>query len=102
AGTVTGHRGLVTAVNFSPDATRMITACADTTALVWNLGPVRSKLATPAPVADAPWEAFGGADAEKACDAILALAADPERAVAFLRERLVPIPPPDEKRMAKL
>jgi WD40 repeat protein len=103
AGALGGHRGLITAVNFSPDGARLITACADTTALVWDLAPLRAKL-DPAPPAvhDAPWEALGEADAEKAYDAILALAADPGRCVAFARERLAPVAPPDEKMMAKL
>src|SRR6185312_3837498 len=91
------------AVNFSSDSTKLASACADTSALVWDLTAVRAKLDSPPPaVHDAAWEALADADAEKAYDAVLVLAAAPGRAVAYLRERLKPVPPPDEQRMAKL
>src|SRR5947207_2782476 len=80
-----------------PDSTRLLSACADTSALVWDLGAVRAKLAPPPPGVDAPWDALGDENAEKAYEAILALAADPARCVVLMRERLAPVAPPDEK-----
>src|SRR5262249_36748678 len=84
---------------------RLVTACADTSALVWDLAPVRAKLTLLGPgdmKPDALWVALAGTDAEKAYDAILALAASPARSVALLRERLTPVTSPDEKWLAKL
>jgi WD40 repeat protein len=104
-GSFTGHRGPVTAVSFSPDSTRLVSACADSTALVWDLASVRAKLppakaetATPEDL----WARLGEADAEKAYDAILALAADAPRAVTLLRQRLAQVPAPEGKMLARL
>src|SRR5439155_14768687 len=64
--TLSGHRGAVQAVSFSPDGKRLLSQSEDGTALVWD---VAEALRLPAPAAakkpaprsgDALWEALAG------------------------------------------
>jgi WD40 repeat protein len=43
-GTLTGHRGTVRGLSFSPDGTRLASCATDTSTLVWDLAPFRKKL----------------------------------------------------------
>ncbi|MFL5339594.1 MAG: WD40 repeat domain-containing protein [Gemmataceae bacterium] len=99
-GSFTGHRGSLMSVSFSPDGRRLVSGSADTTALVWDtarlqLPAVDGKLEPAAIAAHAA--ALGEADATKAYPAIVALAADPNHAIDFLKETVKPVPAPDVK-----
>jgi len=96
---LTGHRGQITALAFSADCRRLLSGCHDTTALVWDLS--HSRPATAAEL-ETLWADLAGADAARAYQAIHQLAAAPESSVPFLRKRLQPVAPVDEKRVARL
>lgn len=48
------------------------------------------------------WHELAGDDAQRAHEAIWAFVRTPGQAVAFLRERLQPVPPPDQQRVRQL
>ncbi|HEY7429033.1 MAG TPA: sigma-70 family RNA polymerase sigma factor [Gemmataceae bacterium] len=96
-----GHRGEITALAFSADGRRLLSGCKDTTALVWDLAG-RSPATLTAAELEALWADLAGADAARAYRAIHQLAAAPESSLPFLRKRLQPAAPVDEKRVARL
>ena len=106
-GTFAGHRGSVVSLNFSPDGRRLVSGSSDTTALVWDVAPLRAKVATatnqlePAKISGL-WAALNEADAAKAHPALLALAADPNQAVPFLKNHVRPITAADPNLIANL
>jgi RNA polymerase sigma factor (sigma-70 family) len=95
-----GHRGGIMSLALSADGKTLVSGSRDTTALIWPM-PARvhqqSSRAVPpkAEQLDEPWRDLAGTDALKAYQAIRALSAAPEPAVAWLRERLRPVPGPD-------
>jgi WD40 repeat protein len=103
----TGHQGRVVALAFSADGKTLVSGSADTTALVWDLTgrlaagerwnkpPTRGDL-------DACWDDLGGEDAARADRAIRRLAAAPDQAVPYLRERVRPVATAEEGRLARL
>lgn len=95
-----GHRGPITALDFSADGRRLLSGCSDTTALVWDLGSARGP-ATAAEV-EALWADLAGEDAARAYQAILQLAAAPNIAITFLRKHIPPAPAVEAKRLAHL
>lgn len=106
-GAFDGHRGALLSTAFSPDGTRLVTAGTDTTAMVWDLAPVRANLKLPAEQLDAKaleghWQALDDADAARAHEAILALAADPARGVPLLKSRVKPVEAPDPDHLERL
>jgi WD40 repeat protein len=105
-GTFEGHRGALTKVEFSHDGRRLVSASTDSTAIIWDAGPLREKLTRPRPVVeagdvDALWSALGNADAGRAFDAMRKLVQDPARAVALCRERVKPAEPTDSQAIEK-
>jgi len=106
-GAFDGHRGALLSTAFSPDGTRLVTAGTDTTAVVWDLAPVRANLKLPAEALDAKaldghWRALDDADAARAHEAVLALAADPARGVPLLKSRVKPVEAPDAEHVERL
>jgi WD40 repeat protein len=105
-GRLTGHRGPVTALDFAPDAARLLSGGSDTTVMIWDVKAWRDR-ARPAPVevtAEALpdlWKDLADANAAKAYRAVLALAAAPRQSVPFLDPRL-PRRGPDEARIERL
>jgi hypothetical protein len=98
-----GHRGSVYTLTFSADGKLLLSGSSDTTALVWDLA--RRLDPRPAPTAvemEMFWKDLAGDDAARAYTATRTLAASPDSAVPFLRARLRPVPPVDEKRIARL
>jgi WD40 repeat protein len=99
--TLLGHAGQVNALSFSPDGRRLVSASADTTALIWDI----AALDTPRRAATAPlaagqraacWKELIG-DAARAYPSMWQLADDPG-AVEFLRGELKQLTtPPDTK-----
>src|SRR5262249_30014016 len=98
-----GHRGRIFVFRFAPDGKRLLSGSEDSTVLVWDLtgGPQGGAAFPPADL-KARWGDVGSADAEAAYQAVRALTAGPGGVVAFLRERLHPVPEPDAKRVAGL
>jgi RNA polymerase sigma factor (sigma-70 family) len=104
---LTGHRGAVRLLTFSADGKALVSGSDDTTGLVWDLTGRLSAKGTwdrppSAPDLDACWTALAGDDAKGAYAAVRKLAAWPDRAVPFLGERLRPVRPADERRLAGL
>ncbi len=87
-----GHQSDTHCLSFSPDNKFLASGHSDTTILLWD---VSSATANPAPAAkparvdiETLWAALSGQDAAKAHRAIWGLAAIPELAIPWLRERL--------------
>jgi hypothetical protein len=100
------HSSEVLTLVFSSDAKMLISGSKDTTALVWDLtgrltiGQEFGKaLSTEA--AAKPWKSLAGDDATAAYRAIQALAADPVRSIPYLRTRLHPVAPVDDKNLQR-
>ncbi|HEX5272271.1 MAG TPA: WD40 repeat domain-containing protein, partial [Gemmataceae bacterium] len=100
----TGHRGGVVSLTFSADGRTLVSGGADTTLLVWDLTR-RGARGGAAPSGDesaALWRDLFGDDAPRADRAVRRLAASPESAVRLFRERIEPVTPADEGRVAGL
>jgi hypothetical protein len=95
----------VQSLAFSPDGQRLVSGSNDTTALIWDVTPfTRHKAGTARLSAQelrSAWDDLGGS-AAAAYRAIESLGSAPEQSVPFLAERVQPVGPPDEKRIAKL
>jgi WD40 repeat protein len=95
-GAVTGHRGRIVDLAFSPDGKHLASVSWDTTALVWDvrkLVPDRRPKGKLAPERlEQCWDGLRSADAEVAYRAIVTLADHPESAVPYLKGRLAKAP----------
>jgi len=99
-----GHGGTVRALAVTPDGRRLVSAGADGVVMIWDLarlGPLADVPPSTVPL-QALWADLAGSDAARAFRAVQALAAAPDVAVPFLRERLVAASPPDEATVARL
>jgi RNA polymerase sigma factor (sigma-70 family) len=96
-----GHEFWVQRLAFGPDGRTLATAAYDGTSLLWSLRP---KLEPLPPGGVGPlWEALRTDDAARAYRAAWALAEQPERGVAFLKDHLRPERPPiDRERLRRL
>jgi RNA polymerase sigma factor (sigma-70 family) len=95
-----GHHGRVTSLVFSADGRTLVSGSDDTTALVWDM--LGSRAANGEVLdADTAWQALAHEDAVAAYATMRRLASAPN-VVALLRQRMAPIPRPDEKHVAKL
>jgi dipeptidyl aminopeptidase/acylaminoacyl peptidase len=99
----TGHQGRIFSLAFAADGQRLISGSEDTTALVWDLtGRLTTKKlgkALSAEELETHWKTLAAEDAEPAFRAIQALSAAPAHSVPYLRARLHPVAPGDEKRV---
>jgi hypothetical protein len=92
---LTGHRGDVTSLAFSPDGTRLASGSLDTTILIWDPAALlrgrqkAERSLTEAALAER-WADLSGRDAARAYRAIGALATAPGSSLPFLKERLRP------------
>jgi RNA polymerase sigma factor (sigma-70 family) len=89
------HMSGVSAGAFSPDGKLLATGGGDANVVLWDLA---GKGAAVALDAGKCWAALADTDAARAHAAVRELAADPQRAVAFLRDRLRPVAPLDASR----
>jgi hypothetical protein len=97
----TGHKQWIASVAFSPDGRRLAASSADAPVYVWDLaGSFPRQI--PAGDLERHWKALAGTDAVAAFAALRRLAATPESALPFLRERVKPVPPTDPERYSKL
>jgi WD40 repeat protein len=95
-----GHQFWVLRLAFGPDGRTLATGAYDGTSLLWSLRP---KLEPPPAGPASLWEALREDDAARAYRAAWALAEQPERSVAFLRDRLRPGRPLiDRERLRRL
>jgi Tol biopolymer transport system component len=105
---LTGHRGGVRAVCFTPDGKILKSLGTDGKLLTWRTSaalrawrPAGTQMS--AEQLQSLWETLGGADDPWINHAVLAnLAAFPTQSVPFLRERLKPAPMADSKRITEL
>jgi WD40 repeat protein len=101
-----GHTGRIFALAFSADGKMLISGSHDTTALVWDLtnrlttGPKYSTVLSVEEL-ETHWKTLVAEDAKAAFRAMQILASDPIHSVPYLRTRLHPISPADEKRLQK-
>ena len=98
-----GHTGRIISLAFAADGQTLISGAEDTTALVWDLTgrlTMGKKFgqALSAEELEVQWNTLA-ADAAVGYRAVQTLAADPARAVPYLRNRLQPVAVADENRL---
>jgi hypothetical protein len=103
-GRLEGHRSWVQTVAFSPDGTKLVSGGIDTAALIWDVSRFTKRgpsVELTAKDLESCWEDLGR-DAAIAYRSIGRLSAGPERAVAFLQEKLKPAPGADVEHIKQL
>jgi RNA polymerase sigma factor (sigma-70 family) len=100
-----GHRGNVQSMEMSGNGRSVATVSLDHTILAWDLTRLSTAALpkpplTPAQLASA-WTDLTSSNAVTGRRAVETLCVDPAQAVALLRERLLPVKPPDSKQVAR-
>jgi hypothetical protein len=103
---LTGHHGQITSLAWSADSRTLISASNDTTSLVWDVtglssDPLSAKRLLSAKLASL-WSDLAGPTNSRTHQAVWDLAARPEQAIPFLRERVRPAPRVDPELIARL
>lgn len=105
-GKLEGHLEGVTALGFSADSTRLVSASSDATALVWDLRhltrPVPEKTALTEQDARDLWKDLADPSARKAFEAIQKLSAAPEQANPLLAQTIKAAEPVEKDRIAQM
>ncbi|HEY7311970.1 MAG TPA: sigma-70 family RNA polymerase sigma factor [Gemmataceae bacterium] len=106
-GRLRGHGTFVESLAFSPDGKTLATGLADSTVLIWNLGPVLQRVQQALPavfVEDLPrlWTDLAGKDARKAQASLRAMAATPNVVLPFLEQQLKPASAADPERLRRM
>jgi hypothetical protein len=103
-----GHYTGIASLAFAPDGRSLASGGTDSMVMIWDLTS-RTNDGRPQPARLAPqelearWRDLADGDAGKAADATWSLAAAPQQAVPFLKERLLrPTPEADPARLAAL
>jgi WD40 repeat protein len=94
------HDSPVTTLAFSPDGKLLATGTKDASVLVWEWDYIRKHATAAAPQATPVahqrlWANLASEDAAKAYEAIKAMAGAPGDSVAFLKGKVIPVPPVD-------
>jgi WD40 repeat protein len=102
-----GHQGGVSHLRLSRDGRSLVSGSVDTTALVWDLGPLpRVELAREMPLAatdlDTLWADLAKPDPAAAFTATRKLLTARTQAAGLLKERLHPVPAADDAKIAQL
>jgi WD40 repeat protein len=101
-----GHTMAVNALAFAPGGKTMASASDDTTTLIWDMTRIaRPELPVKALTAGALescWQTVADNDAARAFTAMSTLIAAPADSVAWIKERVRPVPPLDVKRISDL
>jgi RNA polymerase sigma factor (sigma-70 family) len=99
-----GHDADVTALAFSPDGQRLAAGLRNTTTLIWDVKPRGAPAARELGQRELEqlWTDLGANDAARGYRATWTLAASPQKAVPFLKDRLPPAAQADPARMARL
>lgn len=98
-----GHSDGITGLAFDPGGREIVSVSYDNTALVWDLTnrKLRSSLPPNASM-DSHWADLAGEDAQKAYQAIWALATAPTQAISLLEKKLKPVRPIDRLQVQRL
>jgi WD40 repeat protein len=102
-----GHRGPVTALDFASDGRTLLSASADSTALLWNLtesaadGQLSKEKLTDNALKEC-WTDLAADSGIKAQGALWKLVADPDRAVPYLAEHMQPAAGVDQREVTRL
>jgi hypothetical protein len=96
-----GHRGTITALDFSADGRWLLSGCDDTTALAWDLANEARAVRSSTQMASL-WSDLAGDDAARAYRAIQQLGAPRSVAVPFIRGLLRPVAVVDRKTLDHL
>jgi WD40 repeat protein len=92
-GEFSGHAVSADDLVFSPDGTRLLSACVDRTLLVWDMRALLDRKAAVEPVRttaelEGLWEVLGQPDARQANRALVSLVASPKLFLPHVRDRL--------------
>jgi WD40 repeat protein/uncharacterized protein (UPF0147 family) len=99
-----GHESWIRSLAFSPDGRLLAASSAEAPVYVWDVTGTAEPARRPLAAGELRqcWSELAGPDAAAAFQAIRRLAAAPEQTLAFLRERLRPVPAPDRERVRRL
>ncbi len=98
----TGHESYIWSIAFSPDGRLLAASSVEAPVYVWEVARRLPPRQLSAAELERIWSELAGEDAAAAWQAVQRLAAAPEQAVPFLRERLKPVPVADKERVQKL
>ncbi len=96
------HDSMIDSIAFSPDGKRLGASSSDAPLYVWDVAGVLEARKLSDQEAEKAWAELASADAPTAFQALRRLAADPERAMPVLRQRLQPVKPVDGKELEQL
>jgi len=101
-----GHDGPITSITFAPDHKTLVSACEDSTVLVWDLKGVIDRMPVPkvpdAESLEQAWKEMAGPDAALAYRALGRLVDGGDATVSFFSKRLRAARPVDGERVQKL
>ncbi len=102
SGGFAGHRGRISDLAFSADGKRLISASADTTAVIWDVAKLQATLPKSSPSIkptqkqlDDWWLSLASGDGKAASEAIWSLVDRPGEALSLFRGKLKPVIGPD-------
>lgn len=106
-GRVAGHLSTIHSLAFTRDGKTLVTGSADSTVLVWDTRPFPRHGGIVTHTRDGErglehWEKLNGPDAAAAYRAIWELSLIPDTALSLLRDRVRPVPPTDQRHIARL
>jgi hypothetical protein len=95
-GPFAGHDDSISGITFTIDEKKLATSSADSTVLVWDIAKVAAKKSTRVADSDAAWHLLASDNAKVAFAAIENMAADPDKAIKRIADRVKPAEPLDK------